>query len=208
MKTSVLIPTRWRKDGFKRLWDSLHETAEDELEILVGADTDDNTDYGVPCIRYENLGSSQKTYELAKLATGDMIRLFSTDEVVITKGWDVKLYSYFPEDKLAVLYTKDNQKERLGGCVPVVSREWYAVAGYYPKYFWHSCGDTWVTKIAESIGRLIYAEDVVVEHLKKSKGQRDLLHKYAKENDRGAAEIWLKTAQERVEIANRVKELI
>ena len=191
--------------------DSLIKTAEGDLEIIVGADADDDTDYGVKCIRYENLGSSEKTHEMAKLATGDMMRIFSTDEIAVTKGWDTKLYARFPEDKLAVLAANDAQDRHRGGCVPVVSKEWYALAGYYPRHFWHSYADTWVVDIANRVGRFIFVKDVVIEHLKKTKGRgNDKLYNYRAKHDRGRdnpslKKLWEKTANERQELANRVK---
>ena len=214
MKTSVLIPTRWRPDGFKRLWDSLFETAGDELEILVGADVDDDTDYSVPCIRYDNLGSSEKVHELAKLATGDMMRVFSTDELVKTKNWDTILYSRFPSDKLAVLATTDCIGGHKGGCVPVISKEWYAIAGYYPNLFWHSYGDTWVVDIANKASRFIFVKDVVVEHLKKTQGRgNDRLYSYRAKKDRGRdnkdlRKLWEKSEVTRQELAEKIKALI
>lgn len=213
MKTSVLIPTRWRLEQFKALMGSIIKTAEGELEIIVGADTDDATDYGVKCIRYEDLGSSQKVYEMAKLATGDMMRVFSTDEIVRTKGWDTKLYARFPEDKLAVLATNDSPDKHRGGCVPVVSKEWYAIAGYYPRHFWHSYGDTWVVDIANRAKRFIFVEDVVVEHLKKTQGFRDKSNQRVSQLDNnrdkpGGRDLWNKTADEREELANKIKAAI
>ena len=208
MKTSVLIPTRLRPDGFKVLYDSIIRTATGEIEILVGADKDDSTEYGVSCIRYDNLGSSEKVCELAKLATGDMMLMGSTDEEFITKGWDSLLYSKFPADKLAVLTTKDSPDEHRGSRRPVVSKEWYAVAGFYPKHFWHFYGDTWVVDIAQRVSkyRLVYVGDVVIEHLKKSRSgyKRDDL--YARRG-KSRKDIWEKTEKERQQLADKIKEL-
>jgi hypothetical protein len=210
LKTSVLIPTRWRKEGFKRIVDTAIDLAHDELEILVGADIDDDTEYEVPegakVIRYDNLGSSQKTCQLAKLATGDMMRLFSTDERVISKDWDINLYKHFPEDKLAVLFTRDDPGKHTGGCVPVVSKEWYAIAGYYPMHFWHFYADKWVTDIAKSFGRLIFADDIVIEHFKRkvNKSADPLYARRGRQQDA----VWQATANERHQIAMKIKAAI
>lgn len=205
MKTSVLVPTRARKKLFARLIKSIGDTARGEVEILVGADDDDPTDYEYPCVRYTGLGSSQKVYELAKLATGDMILMGATDEVFRTPGWDTKLWdrlSKFP-DGLGVLFTQDGDTHR-GSRRPVITRRWYEVAGFYPRHFWHFYADTWVVTIAEAVGRVFFVPEVIIDHLhpKSGRGEQDEIY-----NRRGNAETdkWKATEPERNQIIEKLK---
>lgn len=207
MITSVLIPALGRQEGFEKLVESIKKTAHTEIEFLVGTQKDDPTQYSLPNIRYYDIGSSVKVHELAKMATGDMILMASTDEVFLTDGWDEILYSRFPDDKLAVLYTRDDKTEHHGSCRPIISKEWYKVAGYYPHHFYHFYGDTWVTDIAKDVGRLIYVKEVVIDHRngKHGKGVRD---EFYERRGKIQTEIWDKTLHERKKLAEKVRAAI
>lgn len=203
MKTSVLMPSYGRPELFRRAHKSVTRNAVGELEILVGLEEGD-VPYPVEGTVFKDIGSARKCHELAKKATGDVLLMLSDDEVVLTPGWDQKLHEAFPPDGLAVLYTRDDPQKHRGSVRPVITRRWYEVAGFYPDLFYHFYADTWVTKIAEAVGRLIYVDDVLIEHMhfKFWKSEFDATYKRRGSPDH---ETWVRTEKERQDIIKKVR---
>jgi hypothetical protein len=166
-KTSVVMPTRGRPERCKTAIESLYETAEGEIELIVGFNPD--SQYPVDDrarIYVSPTGPSQRTCEMAALATGEIIMQGSDDFIWRTKGWDRIFHEKAAEHPIACFYFNDGRPDdKMDSCIPVVTRRFYEIAGYFPAHFFHFYGDTWVATIAKMAGCLFYVPEVVVEHM-------------------------------------------
>ena len=216
MKFSILLPTLGRPEGLKRAVDSIFATAEGEVEVLIGCDTDEWDDvraaYGDICtvsVYANGSGSSRKTFEMARGCTGDAMRIGSNDEEWITPGWDRLLFERWEEDPFLCLYTNDRPGKNTGGRAPCITREWYDVAGYYPSHFHHWHADTWVTEIAERVGRLRHVPEVsIVHHHPKSRlGTGKMDDVYAKRGPK-QQELYNSLSGERRLIAGKLADAV
>lgn len=193
--------------------DSMLALADGEVEVLIGVDLDDPARLSVPAgcqiLEFDGVGSSKKVWELARRSTGDAMRVVSNDEEFLTRGWDAKLYREWEADPYWCLYTNDKRGENTGGRCPIVTREWYEVAGYYPPHFWHWHADKWVTDIAEVVGRLRYVPSVDIRHwhpkTRLGGAKRDDV--YRRRGD-AEPELWKRTEPERRLLAERLQEAI
>jgi hypothetical protein len=89
----------------------------------------------------------------------------------------------------------------------MVSSRWHKEIEYFPPHFWHFYADTWICEIAQSIGRQIFANDVVIDHrhAKFKKSEWDATY-----HRRGAPQksIWDRTSEERKQKAEKLKALL
>lgn len=196
------MPSR-RPDRFLVAYNSLLETAEGEVEVIVGQNPDCR--FPVPVeVFVSPSGPSKRTYEMAPLAKGEVLMQGSDDFIWRTKGWDTKLLAYARQDPLACYFFNDGH-EPMDSRIPVVPRKFYETVGYFPPYFFHFYGDTWVAKIAEGAGCLKPAMDVVIEHMhpKFNKSQHDAVYRMRGEADQ---KTWDATEPERKALIEKLKE--
>jgi len=107
---------------------------------------------------------------MLKEVVGPIIHQGADDIVYRTKGWDTAVKKAFDqfEDKIALVYAPDGFQN---GSVPICThgffhRNWIDLIGYInPPHFHIAYGDTWVTEVAEMIGRRVYLEEIVIEHI-------------------------------------------
>lgn len=219
MRFDILLPTRGRIEGLRRAVRSIFRTASGDVTVWLGVDEDDEETMGLhletlgPRVEWltfaEGTGSSRKTHDLAAVCTGDAMRIASNDEEFLTQGWDGILFDRWKDDPYWCLYTNDKDGENTGGRCPIITREWYEVAGYYPPHFWHWHADQWVTEIATAVDRLEYIPEVSIlhRHPKKRLGgaKHDAVYKR-----RGEAEwdLWGETLPEREAAISRLRQAL
>lgn len=187
MKTSVLMPSRGRPKRILEAIESLYATATGEIELIVGFNPDSQYPVDGARIHVSESGPSQRTYEMAKLATGEIIMQGSDDFLWRTKGWDEIFHEKAKEHPVACFYFSDGREE-MDSCIPVVTRGFYERAGYFPPYFFHFCADQWVADIAKEAGCLYYVPEVVIEHMHPKFGKAKWDETYA---SRGKPDIEL-----------------
>jgi glycosyltransferase involved in cell wall biosynthesis len=165
---SALMPTKGRVSLAKRAIESIKDTAWGPIEVILGVDESEFQDYcacKVPLFAYpDGHGGSWKMHRLAKQASGEAMMCFHDDMVAVTQGWDRRFRELLREDPYRVLYFKDDPKRHRGLTEPVVSRKWWELGGFYPDFFHHYGGDTFGVHIAEMLGKLVFVQDVVLEH--------------------------------------------
>jgi glycosyltransferase involved in cell wall biosynthesis len=185
---SIIVPTRNRPQNVKRLIKSVINTADNvnDIEFVFFVDEDDQLTVPVLSEFTDKIqikatqGESPKDgiptsksfmhNALLQDSVGPIIHQGADDVVYKTKGWDSKVKAAFDrfEDKIALVYAPDGFQN---GPVPICThgffhRNWIDLIGYInPPYFHIAYGDTWVTEVAEMIGRRVYLEDVVIEHI-------------------------------------------
>lgn len=197
------MPSR-RKERFKLAYESILETAEEDVELIVGMNPDCVFDLPEGVTRYiSESGPSKRTHEMAPMCKGEVIMQGSDDFLWRTKGWDRKFLEKAKANHIACFYFNDGHSP-MDSRIPVVTRRFYEIAGYFPPHFFHFYGDTWVAKIAEAAGCFFPAMDVVIEHMhpKFKKADRDMVY-----NMRGEADgaTWERTKPEREELARKLK---
>src|SRR6476469_993301 len=106
---SVLIATRKRPKRLKACIQSLLENKEGEVEVLTYVDSDDDsyTEWTVKGPRCER---AKMFKSLASHAKYDFFYMLGDDAICKTKGWDTKMISAFPEDRIAVVFGMDGWK--------------------------------------------------------------------------------------------------
>ena len=184
---SIIVPTRNRPQNVRRLIQSVLDTSDNigDIEFCFFVDEDDVDTVPVLSEMAEKMiikatqGEAMKDIPtsksfmhnaLLKDAVGPIIHQGADDIVYKTPGWDTKVKEAFDkfEDKIALVYAPDGFQ---GGDVPICThgffhRNWIDLVGYInPPYFHIAYGDTWVTEVAEAIGRRVYLEDVIIEHI-------------------------------------------
>jgi hypothetical protein len=209
MKTSVVMPTRGRPERCKQALESLFATAEGEIELIVGFNPDSQYPVDERAKVYLSpTGPSQRTGEMAAMATGEIIMQGSDDFLWRTPGWDRIFHEKAEKHPIACFFFNDGRPEdKMDSCIPVVTRKFYEIAGYFPSYFFHFYGDTWVADIANMAGCLRYVPEVVIEHMhpKFRKAQSDETY-----GMRGSPDgfLYQQKLGERKELAHRLKEAI
>lgn len=224
---SIIIPSRGRPEKIKQALASIEATT-DDYEILLGLDVDDAGRYDVAALYslcpsahgfYDfefpaGLGCSGKVNRLGMKAGGDWIMGAADDLIWHTKGWDRILDTHKPGDGIVCCYCKDDPDVHRGPIasdgvpgIPIVTREFYDVAGFFPKHFFHFYGDTWSTDIARRVDRLVYVDEITIEHMhwRYGKGEFD---ETAKSRGTPQTQIWKDTEPERVYLANRLRAAI
>jgi hypothetical protein len=170
---TVIAPTRGRWDMLQSSVDSLFSKAAnpDNIEVLIRRDEDDPC---LPCFHahgkrvkvisgprhgYRQL---QKYYnELAEMATGDWIFLWSDDGVMETEGWDEKIHQHGGGFRILKPEMVNSPTPELN-LFPVVSRKLYDLLGHISL---QTHGDSWL----QAIGRVNGIEepvDIKVKHLR------------------------------------------
>ena len=159
---SVLIPSRGRPDKLSRCLKSLG--VHDNVEILVGTDDDDTSDY-LPAVngygriytapRSETLGICIN--KLAAKATGTLLFCLGDDYVINAPDWPDRIVCAAAKmpNGIGILYPRDPYMTRFA-TLPIISRRTYESLGYYmAPYFPFWFIDTWLDEIAEFLGAKI-----------------------------------------------------
>src|ERR1700734_2700702 len=138
---SLIVPTRGRTAGLRRLLDSIRRTAQDlaSIEVIAIIDEDDQESraFEYTGLRLERIlvspGQTMGSLNLAgyRVAQGRYLMLLNDDVIVRTTGWDTQLASVFALHPDGIVLAQVNDlifRDRL--CTfPVVTREFCALAG-------------------------------------------------------------------------------
>lgn len=146
-----------------------------EIEFITMIDKDDHSyddwrpPYQVKLYRFKRRKLSI-LYNLAYArAVGPVYMLGSDDVIFHTEGWDNKVkmaFEHWP-DRIAVVHGDDgdpNQEKEIG-TLPFVHRNWIKATGrFLPPYFTGDFTDTWLSDLANGIGRRLKI-DIHTEHM-------------------------------------------
>lgn len=203
---SLLIPSRGRTQGLVNTIQGALATADDPemIEVIVLTDHDDPASAGYISdrnngfwgARWVHLGQSrdhgklsQKWNECWTAASGAIGWQGNDDVFFRTTGWDVLVREAFDAlpDRIAFVHGRDGHPEHDGvfGTLGFLSREWVDAVGYFtPPYFTANFGDTWLNAVASLVGRRVYLEDVLTEHLHHSFGKSAYDQTYRERDER------------------------
>lgn len=173
-KISLLLPTRNRPDNIKRFWDSVQETADSEVEVVVYIDSDDESynreemrKAGIKVVHGRRRILSETWNQCYSAATGDILGHMGDDIIFRTKGWDTKVRQAFAQypDRIVFVYGDDGGPMSDFGTHGFIHRNWVEAVGYFvPPYFSSDYNDTWLNDVAKLIGRH-HRVDILTEHM-------------------------------------------
>jgi GT2 family glycosyltransferase/ubiquinone/menaquinone biosynthesis C-methylase UbiE len=179
---SIIVPTRNRPDGLRRLLDSIGATTmhPGSLEVILVIDADDTKTIGfvhegVSLKRVVvqpglNMGAlNMAGYEVA---TGDYLMLLNDDVIVRTRGWDEKILAAFKTfaDGIVLVHVNDKIFEDKLCTFPFLSRKYCDMAaGICPRDYIRYRIDDHIYNVFNLLAvlgkiRILYLPDVVFEH--------------------------------------------
>jgi glycosyl transferase/beta-hydroxylase protein BlmF len=176
-KISILCPTRERPEQVIRLIESILVNANNPelIEILFYIDQDDVTfpnldrfGYTVRVFQGPRTWISNAQNFLYSHCHGEVIMTAADDMVFRTAGWDSVVSAAFESipDKIALVYGND-----LGTHAGKIAthgffhRNWVETLGTWVQPGRGSLWDLWSTENARILERLIFLEDLIIEHV-------------------------------------------
>lgn len=196
---SVIVPTRNRPSMLRRLWESAKDTASVMPEFCTYIDNDDILSVPV-CqelgIKYRQ--GPQKVYtqnynEAMVTSTGSVLFDVADDFIFREKNWDQKVIAEFDKvpDKLILVHGWDGAEGPENATHFFVHRNWVNVLGYlFPPHFRWANADVWMTKVAKLIGRQVYLDTMLVEHMHLCRGKSPVDSTYTEASDRIKRYAW------------------
>lgn len=221
---SVLTPTRGRPASVERMLESGLRTADAEVEFVFYLDDDDPyLEQTREIIRhydaFARIGPrivlSEAWNRCYESSASEIVMQCGDDIVFRTQGWDVTVtdvFRHYP-DRIVFVHGDDGfQHERIG-THGFLHRNWVEAVGYFvPPYFASDYNDLWLTEVADAIGRRVYLEDVLTEHMHPvvGKGPLDQTHQERLERHRveDCDRIWRETAELRAQDVEKLRAAI
>ena len=179
---SIIVPTRGRPDGLRRLLDSFKATTAhlDSVEVILVIDTDDGKtiafvydDFPLKRVVVQP-GLKMGALNMAgyNAAIGDYIMLLNDDVVLRTQAWDEKILGGFKtfSDKIVLVHVNDKIFGEKLCTFPFLSREYCEIAGgICPEDYVRYRIDDHVYNVFNLLAvmgriRILYLPDVVFEH--------------------------------------------
>jgi hypothetical protein len=205
---SILCPTRNRPENVRRLIESAWATANGPLEFVFFTDEDaplplDITGQGgVVVTSGPRRVFSDMWNACYEKASADVLMMGADDIVFRTPGWDTAVLDEFDRypDRIVLVHGEDGIQGPGLGTHPFIHRRWAETLGYFsPPYFTRDFCDTWLSNLADRIGRRVFLPDVLTEHLHPGVGKAPFDKTYAEKVTRGggADEAWAATEGER-----------
>lgn len=218
---SLLCPTRHRPDNVKRLVESVFATAgrPNDVELVFYVDDDDDTfplTGSVKVVRGPQIVLSQMWNECYGLAAGDVLMHCGDDIVFRTPGWDLEVLRAIEAvpDRIVLVHCDDGSpwSSRLA-THSFLTRTWVETVGHFvPPIFSAEYNDTWLTEVADLVGRRRYLAHVVIEHMHWSFGKAEIDGTYAELQRRrrrdGVDRLYAETVNERLQWAARLREVM
>jgi hypothetical protein len=193
MNIAILVPSKGRPEGCKKLLDSISKTAENLPNVYLMYQKDESKQYQFNLAGYwpgvtqwstqEWLPTVQKWNDLCDLALQNkdnkLFMLGSDDIVFTTPLWDKELLEHYNalKNKVHVYHFQDS-RDKDGTPHPIVTREYIETMGYFlPPIFLHWYCDTWTVDIAKANGCFTHLKNYELAHIKPSdKGIADATH--------------------------------
>lgn len=220
---SVLVPTRGRPNSVARLLDSAFETAETEVEFVFYVDVDDDSSVdviqrsGSKIVSGERVVLSEMWNRCWDVARFDVAMHCGDDIVFRTDAWDTRVLETFERypDRIALVHGRDGFQHPTRGVAThsFLHRNWVETVGYFvPPYFSSDYNDTWLTEVAEALGRRVYVRQVFTEHMHPAAGKgewdqthQDRLKRHRQDN---VDQLYLDLADKRAQDVRKLQDFI
>jgi len=205
---------------FERMYKSALDTAEGEIECVAYIDEDDSSYdtlemVNLTLLKGPRIVLSQMWNVCWQEAEGEYFLHAGDDLIFRTPGWDTKIIEAFPKDRIAFVHGRDGspQDHTQFGTHGFLHRNWTDAVGYFvPPYFSCDYNDTWLNDVANLIGRHVFVEDVLIEHMHPVWGKRDSDQSDHERNERGqrdkVKDLYDSKTAEREADAQRLRQAI
>jgi hypothetical protein len=184
MKISILVPTRERMNNRLTLLFSILTTVNDinNVNIYYGVDKDDPTletikkvALAIPALNIIEINNDGKFIGLGKMwnilaneTTEEIISMIGDDMVFKTKDWDVKILQEFeniPSDKIKAVHCNDDCHKSALAVNLFCHRNYIKAVGQFMREeFQINWVDQWLHQVFNSVGRIVYRDDIMIEH--------------------------------------------
>jgi hypothetical protein len=199
---SILTPTRGRPDNIARIVNSALETAlrPNLIEFIFYVDVDDqpsgdtiehlaSTGANTMMIAGERIVLSEMWNECARHARSDIMMHCGDDIIFRSDNWDEYILGEFERypDGIVLVHGRDGYQDQRLATHGFRHRNWMNVVGnFVPPYFSSDYNDTWVTEVADMLGRRSYLESVYTEHMHPVVGKATIDQTHQERLDRHA----------------------
>ena len=188
---SLLCPTLQRPLGLERVWVSALNTANnpEEIELIIYAESYDESTLSKATELQNKFGNQVRTIVASeKLPYGNLhnicckearsdIFMCTTDDLIFrTHDWDLRIKETFDkyDDKIMYVYPNDGHWGKQLGTHGFVHRRWYEALGYiHPPIFTADYYDNYLMDVCRALGRDMYVEEVLIEHMHWTFGKSD-----------------------------------
>jgi hypothetical protein len=137
---------------------------------------------GIKCVQGPQHTLSQCYNEAGAMAAGTILMFAGDDYIFREKDWDLKVIAAFERypDRIAFVHGYDGNVGPLFGTCGFIHRKWINAVGYFvPPYFTSWCIDGWINYIAEALGRRVYLDFLLAEHMHYCLGKSEMDATYA-----------------------------
>ena len=176
MSISILCPTRGRTDAMGRLVRSAREMAANptEIEFIFYVDDDDENSaveadhLDATAVRGPRIVLSEMWNRCWNEARYDVAMHCGDDIIFRSPDWDLHVLYAFERhpDKIVLVHGRDGYQDAGLATHGFMHRRWVETLGYFvPPYFSSDYNDTWLTEIADAVGRRVYLPEVFTEHM-------------------------------------------
>jgi hypothetical protein len=187
-RIALVCPTRNRVRQVEQMVQSAMATAAGPVEVVLYADDDAplpdrfSKTRGVTVVTGPRILLSEAWNTAAGLASADILMHCGDDIVFRTPGWDERVVREFAKvpDRIVFVHGNDLLQGPNLGTHGFLHRRWVDAVGYLvPPHFSSDYNDTWLTEVADKLGRRVYLPDVVTEHMHPlaGKAEWDLTHR-------------------------------
>lgn len=196
-KISIVLATRNRPHNLRRLYQSIKDTATVIPEVVVAIDDDDvvsaavAVELGFKCISGPRLPLSKIYNKLASVFQGDIIMYGADDMVFRRKGWDDIVRADFAKypDHILLVHSYDGIQGENCAAFGFLHRKWVETLGYlFPPHLMVVYQDNWLGDAARALGRKIYYDFMIVEHMHQCAGKAPMDATYAEAIPKAAAD--------------------
>lgn len=226
-RISILCPTRGRPDNMVRLVESCDRNAAGSVEFVFYLDEDDELSIerarelsvarggGVTAVTGPRIVLSEMWNECANYARADVMMHAGDDIVFRTPRWDQLVLDTFDRypDKIVFVHGDDRLQGANLGTHGFLHRRWVDTVGHFvPPYFSSDYNDTWLTDVADRLGRRVYLPELVTEHLHPLAGKAEWDATHQDRLERGerdqVGELYRLLESERLEDAAKLQDAI
>lgn len=188
-KISIVLATRNRPHNLRRLYQSIKDTATIMPEVVVAIDEDDvvsvpvANELGFKYIVGPRIPLSKIYNKLAAVFSGDIIMYGADDMIFRKKGWDDIVRDDFAKypDHILLVHSWDGTcgDEKLAA-FGFLHRKWIETLGFlFPPHLAIIYQDNWITDAARALGRKVYYDFMIVEHMHVCSGKAPMDSTYA-----------------------------
>ena len=223
-KIALLVPSRERIANKANLVNSIISTVSnlDNVVLYFGIDDDDPTKNDVrkmfknyPWIKMVEIHNDGRFLGLGRLwnlcameSKDEILGMIGDDMVFSTKNWDVEILKEFDgTDNFKMVYCHDGRHGKKIAVNSFIHRKYIELTGHYAKEeFMADFIDLWLQQIFRSFDRLIFREDILIEHRHWAFGKaaKDDVAKNLGSFSTMGKKTWMETLPERIREAELI----